>query len=71
TLASTDYFLLAAPASLPDPSRLTPLVERLLDTTGKPVIVLTAHADALSGQLSGHAEQCRVLGKPPTRRRLR
>jgi len=71
TLASTDYYLLAAPASLPDPSPLTPLVERLLDTTGKPVIVLTAHADALSGQLSGHAEHCRVLGKPPTRRRLR
>jgi len=71
TLARSDYYLLAAPASLPDPSRLTPLVERLLDTTDKPVIVLTAHADALSGQLSGHAEQCRVLGKPPTRRRLR
>jgi len=70
TVANTDYFLLAAPASLPDPSPLTPLVERLADTTGKPVLVLTAHADALASQLTGRLEHCRVLGKPPTRRRL-
>ena len=70
-LALTDFYVLGVPASMPQPADLAPLVERLAAATGKPVLVLAAHADALAGRLNSPPAPCRVLGKPATRRRLR
>lgn len=70
-LARTDFYVLGVPASMPEPADLAPLVERLAAATGKPVLILAAHGEALAGRLSGLATPCRVLGKPATRRRLR
>ena len=71
SLAPSDFYVLAVPASQQDPAALEPLMERLAKATGKPLLILAAHADTLAGHLTGLPGPCRVLGKPATRRSLR
>lgn len=71
TLAATDFYVLGVPAAQRDPDSLIPLLERLARATGKPLLILAAHADTLADRLTDLPAPWRVLGKPAARQQLR